>query len=182
MKRRRADPIFAARVAAVLVGRFGHGRRVTFDREAVLELIRRGAVIKAWPPEPGMPSKQLLDRARREDASFKEAVREAIVEARRRRNNRNRLAKLSKNAAWTVASGAVPRALPPDLRDDVVSELSLMICSGEVAIEGDLVAAWKACRTRITRPRWKESSLDAPIPGTAALRRIDLLADDVDHF
>lgn len=47
MARRKADPVFAKRVTPVLAKRFGLGRRVRIDREAVLELIRCGADIKA---------------------------------------------------------------------------------------------------------------------------------------
>jgi len=181
MQRRRADPVFAARVARVLESRFGSGRRIRIDREATLELIRRGAVIKAWPPEPGMPRKDLINRERREDPAFNVAVLTAIREARRRRGNRLRLARLPRDAAWRAAIAAVPRSISPDLRDDLVAELSLMICSGETAVDGDLAAAWKACRTRLNRLRWRESSLDTPIAGTSDLRRIDLLAEDVEH-
>ena len=182
MARRKADPVFGARVAMVLAGRFGRGRRRHFERETVLELIRRGAVIKAWPPEPGMPAKYILDRERREDPRFNQGVREAIAEARRRRTNRHRLSKLPKSAAWFAAEGAVPRSIEGDLRSDVVGELSLLLCTGEVAIDGDLQTAWRACRTRLTRARWKESSLDAVIAGTSDLRRVDLLTTDAERF
>ena len=76
----------------------------------------------------------------------------------------------------------MPRSLEPDLRDDVIGELSLMICSGEVAIDDDLQAAWKRCRSQLTRNQWKEWSLDAVIPGTDNLRGIDLLEDTVERF
>lgn len=182
MARRKADPVFAARVAAVLHGRFGLGRRAVFDLDSVLELIRRGSVIKSSPPQPGMPRKEFLDRARREDPIFNAAVLAAIAEARRRRTNRNRLAKLPRTAAWDVSQGTIPRSLDPELRGDLVNELCLMICSGEVGVDGDLQRAWRTCRTRINSHRWKEKSLDAPIPGTDGLRAIDLLDDDSPRF
>lgn len=128
-----------------------------------------------------MPRKELIDRERREDPQFNDQVRAAIVEARRRRTNRHRLAKLSRNAAWTTAEGAVPRSIDPDLRGDVVGELSLAICTGEVGVGDDLQAAWKKFRTQLTRNRWKESSLDVVISGTENLRWIDLLSSDAEH-
>jgi hypothetical protein len=179
MKRRKADPVFAKRVAAALAGRFGEGRRGTtrhpFDREAVLERIRRGAVIKACPPEPGMPWKHRIDLQRKADPSFNEAVQAACLEARRRRVNRNALAKAGKDAAWRAANEAVPKTIDPDLRGDVVGDLALQLMEGIVALKDDLQRAWRACRTRLNRDRWKEVSLDAPISGTDGLRRIDLL-------
>ncbi|HEY9235500.1 MAG TPA: hypothetical protein VIP08_10755 [Phenylobacterium sp.] len=180
--RRKADPVFARRVTPALAKRFGLGRRILIDRPAVLELIRRGAVIKASPPEPGMPRKDLIDRERHEDPQFDADVRAAIAEARRRRKNRHRLSKLSRNAAWTLADKVVPRSIDPDLRGDVIGELALALCSGEVGVSDDLQVAWKRFRTQLTRSRWKESSLDAVIAGTESLRRIDLLSSDTEHF
>jgi len=182
MARRKADPVFARRIAAVLAKRFGQGSRIRIDQDAVLELIRRGAIIKASPPERGMPRKDLIDRERREYPQFNQEIRKAIAEARRRRSNRRHLAKLSKNAAWTVANSAVPRTVDRDIRDDVVGELSLAICSGEVGVRDDLQVAWKKFRTELTRSRWKESSLDAVIAGTENLRRVDLLSADAERF
>jgi hypothetical protein len=179
MARRKADPVFGARVARVLTVRFGSGKRRPIDREKVLARIREGAIIKAWPPEREMPRKDILDRFRREDRGFNAAVREAIVEARRRRSNRRKLSKLGRNAAWITAQKAVPASLQSDIRDDVVGELSLLLCSGEVAVDGDLTAAWRRCRTRLTGHRWKETSLDAPLNGTDGLRRVDLLDSEV---
>jgi hypothetical protein len=63
-----------------------------------------------------------------------------------------------------------------------VGELSLAICGGEVGVSDDLQSAWKKCRARLTRNRWKESSLDAVIVGTENLRRIDLLSADAERF
>lgn len=174
MARRKADPVFARRVAAVLAKRFGQGRRIRIDQEAVLELVRRGAVIKASPPERGMPRKELIDRERREHPRFNEEIRKAITEARRRRTNRRRLAKLSKNAAWTIASGAVPRTLDRDLRDDVIGELSDPLAR---EIEGTLsggAAAWnqhRLCRRLSpTRNGWRPCAAGSRRPPASCLK------------
>ena len=129
-----------------------------------------------------MPRKELIDRERREVPQFNEEGRVAITEARRRRINRRRLAKLSRNAAWTIANDVVPRAIEHDLRGDVVGELSLAICSGEIGVGDDLKAAWKKFITQITRRRWKASSLDAAVTSMENLRYIDRRSTDAERF
>ncbi|MGE5501481.1 MAG: hypothetical protein ACM3W4_06105 [Ignavibacteriales bacterium] len=122
-----------------------------------------------------MPRKDRLDKERRHDPDFNAAVLEAIADARCRKKNRRKLARAGRNAAWSAAEGAVPRNLDPELRGDVVGELSLMICEGRVAVDGDLASAWKRCRTVVSGHRWKELSLDAPLRGTERLTRLDLI-------
>jgi len=182
MARRMADPVFGRRVAAAIAARFGRLRRKAYDREAVLSLIVAGAVIKAWPPEPGMPPKYALDRDRREDPAFDVQVKAAIKEALRRRRNRMKLAKLTADAPWRIAEGAVPKSLDPEIRDDVVGELALLICSGEVGSGPEAALAWRSCRAKLTGHRWKETSLDAPVAGLDGVRRIDLVSADAERY
>lgn len=178
MARRKTDPEFAARVTEVLKGRTGGRVRNAVDKPSVLELIRNGAVIKAEPPQPGMPRKAILDGMRKADPAFNADMLEAISEARRRRFNRLALSKRNPETSWIVAEGAIPRLSDADLRRDIVGELNLQICEGIVGLGDDLAAAWKRCRTRLSAPRWIEVSLDAPIPGTDGLRRIDSIPSD----
>lgn len=182
MARRKADPVFAARVHKVLVGRFGRNTRKKYDHQAILERIRCGAVMKGYPPAPGMPPRTWIERERHEDPAFDKEVREAIKEARRRRLNRRRLATSSGTAAWVAAQSAVPRQIPDPTRADIVGELSLLICEGIVGVDGDLSAAWKRCRTKLNRDQWKEFSLNDTIPGTDGLTRIDMVSDETPHF
>lgn len=182
MARRKADPIFGDQVARILHGRFGKGVRRLIDREDVLERVRRGAVIKSYPPEPGMPRKDQLDRERRENPQFNAAMIDAICEARRRKTNRRKLKKTGRNNALLLAEKAVPRSIDADLRGDIIGELSLLICEGQIAIDSDLAAAWKRCRTKLSASRWKEVSLNAPIGGTEHLTRLDLLSDETVRF
>jgi hypothetical protein len=68
------------------------------------------------------------------------------------------------------------------IREEIVAELSLALVSGQVAIDADLTAAWKACRKRLQAPLWKEASLDAPAPGREGRSWLDLLDDKAEHF
>ena len=180
LRQRRIDPAFAARIDPILTARRMH--HADFDAAAVLDLIRQGAEVKNSPPQPGMPTYSTIKTRRKRDNAFASAYEIALTERRRRAANRGKLSRLSRDAGWVAAQSAVPMTMDRDLRDEVVAEISLMICSGEVGIDGDLKTAWKACRTKLSRPRWKESSLDAPIAGTDGLKRVDLLRSDAEHF
>lgn len=172
-------PDFAQRIAP-----FQTGRRPQWgeDRQPeVLELVRCGVSINARPRAEGMPREKVLTRWRK-DPAFAVELAAAKREGVRRRANRSKLSRAPPNAAWTYAQRAVPRTMDSDIRDDLVSELSLLILSGEVALTDDLGAAWKRCRTRLNRDKWKEVSLDAPLNGFEGASRVDMLADDTPHF
>jgi len=180
---REKDPAFASRVADAIKGRLGaRGNWREEHHDNILELVRSGAKLTSLPPAPGMPTIDVLRRMRRDSPIFAAALTEALAEARRRRSNLLALKKLGRNGAWELAQHAVPGGIDPQLRGDIVGELSLMLLSGLVGPHEDLAPAWKKCRTRLSAGRWKEVSLDAPISGTDGLRRIDLLAEDAERF
>ena len=179
--RLKRDPLFNARIGPVLAARLSP-RRSDLDIAEVLERIRNGAPIWRRPPAPDMPSPQLLYKMRTRDAAFAREISEAMAEAKRRKTNQVELKAAGRDAAWKAAQRAVPTSIHPDERDDIVSELSLRLCSGEVAISGDMGAAWRRCRTTLNAHRWKETSLDAPIAGTDGLSRLDMLPADALHL
>jgi hypothetical protein len=129
-----------------------------------------------------MPTSKVLERMRRESPAFNSALADAMSEGRRRRSNIQALVKLGRTEVWSLAQSAVPRGIDASQREDIVSELIVMILSGEVGIAEDLSRSWQRCRTRLISPRWRESSLEAPLPGTDRLTRLDLLGHDVEHF
>lgn len=182
--RMRVDPIFAARVAPILARRCGlsSAKWGAEHHENILELVRNGATL--WrKAESGMPSPKILRRMRRDSSAFNQAVTVAIAEAKQRRRNRSKLRKMGREAAWEIAQKAVPRSLDPDIRDDVVADMAIMLLTGAVTtMAGDLAEAWKACRRRLTSPRWKEVSLDAPLNGLEGASWVDMLPDDVVRF
>lgn len=78
------------------------------------------------------------------------------------------------------ASAAVPRGMPEDVRDDLISDLMLMALEGDVS---DMRAAFKTVLKERNRMMgtYKERSLDGFIGGTD-LRLIDIIASDREHF
>lgn len=83
---------------------------------------------------------------------------------------------LYQNAIYAAAHAAVPRGLPSDIRDDVISEIVVAVLCGDI-LESEIAASAKRFVTAFYRQfdRFKTISLDAPIPGTDGLRLIDTL-------
>ena len=81
---------------------------------------------------------------------------------------------------YTQASAVVPRGVPEDVRDDLISDLMLMALEGKAQ---DMRAAFKEVLRERNRMMgtYKERSLDACIGGTD-LRLIDTIAADREHF
>ena len=83
--------------------------------------------------------------------------------------------RLNSNAIYGAANEAVPRGLPADIRDDIISLIVLAV------LEGELRPDEIATRSReVVRAHYREFSdftlsLDAVIPGTDGLRMIDTL-------
>lgn len=81
---------------------------------------------------------------------------------------------------YTQASAVVPRGMPEDVRDDLISDLMLMALEGKAP---DMRVAFKEVLRERNRMMgtYKERSLDACIGGTD-LRLIDTIAADREHF
>jgi hypothetical protein len=76
---------------------------------------------------------------------------------------------------WQEAAKAVPSGLEPDVRDDLISDMVVMMIEGEAT---DMKAAFRLARTRYNQMMgtFRERSLDAPIAGTEGLTMLDKLA------
>lgn len=89
-------------------------------------------------------------------------------------------AQLLENQLYAAAADAVPRGLPPHLRDEVISDIVLAVLEGEITFAEIRPSA----REYLTRHRrlfgdHGTVSLDATIPGTdGAVRYIDRLPSD----
>jgi len=81
---------------------------------------------------------------------------------------------------YVAASAVVPRGMPEDVRDDLISDLMLLSLEGKAQ---DMRAAFKAVLSERNRMMgtYKERSLDAKI-GDTDLRLIDTIAADREHF
>lgn len=86
-----------------------------------------------------------------------------------------------RNPEREVASAAVPKSLPPDMREDLISDIILMRRDG---FRGSPEEAFKIARTKYNRmfDYWKTTSIDAPIRGTEDLRLSDVISSDHPHF
>lgn len=85
------------------------------------------------------------------------------------------------NPLWSSAHAVVPRNLPEDVRDDLISSMVLLHLEGAA---GDMQAALKLAvreRNRVMGA-YRECSIDAIVPGTDGLRLIDRLPSTVEHF
>lgn len=82
---------------------------------------------------------------------------------------------------WAEAHAVVPRGLPDHVRDDLISELVLRRLEGGAPdFRTELRSVMKDHHAMMGT--WRERSLDAVIPGTDGLRRVDLLTDDCERF
>ena len=151
----RRDPGFAARYKAALGRRIGV--KVTSDQ--VDELV---TALKGGAPLTGqrVMSYATVARYRRIDERFAERISglyipnprlTAAERAARAAARRDRLAPfahreafvraLRQDEVYAVVEAAVPRGLPPDMRDDVKSDLVVALLTGEVQPAGAAAAA-----------------------------------------
>ena len=85
---------------------------------------------------------------------------------------------LQGNALYAAASAAVGRFVPPDVRDDVIGDMIADHLDGELALADFPTQAARYLRRVVRAGELRNVSLDAIVPGTDDLRRIDMLADD----
>lgn len=78
------------------------------------------------------------------------------------------------NALWAEASAVVPRGLPHDERDDLISDLVLMRLKGRREPFGTLLKEARRERNRVMGA-WRERSLDAKIGGADGFTLMDRL-------
>jgi hypothetical protein len=120
-------------------------------------------------------------QARRQRERDGETLR--TYERKTQRRCRARKKRAKGNAIFQAANAAVPRTLPEHIRADVIAALALGVLERRFTIN-DLPAEAKreiAAHNRMF-DRFKTVSLDAPMPGTDDMRRIDTIAADAMHF
>lgn len=86
---------------------------------------------------------------------------------------------LRQNAIWAAANAAVPRSLPPDVRDDVLSMVCLAVIEGEI----DIADVPRVCGTYVSQhyrqfSKFDTVSLDAPIWHDSGKSLLDMLTTE----
>lgn len=86
-------------------------------------------------------------------------------------------AALWQNDLHRAASAAVPDTLPPDIRDDVISEMVVAVLEGSLSAIDVPRAARRFISDHFRSREWRSIlSLDAVVPGTDRVRLIDTIA------
>lgn len=80
-------------------------------------------------------------------------------------------------AIYARISRAIPAGYPSDIRDDVASDISIALLDGELPINGIEREVRRFISAHFSGREWGRIwSLDAAIPGTDGIRRIDTIA------
>lgn len=167
---RRQDPAFEADVMAIFNDRYGavaaNPRRAHMKQRtpelmrAIVAAYKAGNTLRALGDD--LPSGKFIYDWRNEDAAFDAAVlaaRPAFEAARQVREDalsRRQAAaattrrRLLESEVYAAADKAVGRGYPPDVREDLVSEIMLAILDGSVAL-GDV----KSAAPRIISAYWR---------------------------
>lgn len=150
-------------------------------------------VAAAFKPE--IPAKQIAyingdhNDARAENLVPRKALvrlRETVATADDRREGNviaigSEASRLRRNVVWREANAACPAGLDPDLRQDLISDMVLMMLDGRAR---DARTAFKLARTAHNRMMGthRERSLDAPAGNTSDRLLIDTLSDAAERF
>lgn len=156
--------------------------------------LHKVAALVAAAFKPEIPAKQIAyingdqNDARAENLVPRKALvwlREAVATADDRRAGNviasgSEASRLRQYVVWREADAACPAGLDPDLRQDLISDMVVMMLNGRAR---DARTAFKLARTAHNRMMGthRERSLDAPV-GTSDLLLIDTLSDAAERF
>jgi hypothetical protein len=78
----------------------------------------------------------------------------------------------------------IPKGFPHDIRGDLCQDLVVAVLSGETTVDNipDVIAKYARNARKFLPDRWKNVSIDEPIPGTDGLRLEDILSDESEEY
>ncbi len=170
------------------------GRQVDLVRtDDGRKALHKVAVLVARAFKPHIPPLQIgylngdPDDARAENLVPKGMAERATAERTVRVNRTGNLRaasgeglRIRRNELWAAADAACPTYIEEDVRDDLISDMVIMVMEGRAATMPDALRMARYAYNDMMSV-YRQRSIDAPISGTEGLTMLETLADDVER-